>query len=84
LSVGNQTRNNRILLENYYVPGDLEAQIDAFVADYNHRRYGRRLLWTRKDNPVATRRDQTPDYERHQPNEPEPSVICTGRWSQKL
>jgi putative transposase len=44
LSVGNQTRNNRILLENYYVPGDLEAQIDAFVADYNHRRYGRRLL----------------------------------------
>ena len=21
------------------VPGDLEAQIEAFVADYNHRRY---------------------------------------------
>ena len=30
---------NRILLENYYLPGDLEAQIEAFVADYNHRRY---------------------------------------------
>ena len=30
---------NRILLENYYLPGDLEAQINAFVADYNHRRY---------------------------------------------
>ena len=29
----------RILLENYYLPGDLEAQIEAFVADYNHRRY---------------------------------------------
>ena len=34
-----QTLKNRILLENYYLPGDLEAQIDAFVAYYNHRRY---------------------------------------------
>jgi hypothetical protein len=30
---------NRILLENYFLPGDLEAQIAAFVDDYNHRRY---------------------------------------------
>jgi transposase InsO family protein len=34
-----QTLKNRILLENYYLPGDLEAQIVAFVAHYNHRRY---------------------------------------------
>ena len=34
-----QTLKNRILLENYFLPGDLEAQIAAFVADYNHRRY---------------------------------------------
>ena len=34
-----QTLKNRILLENYYLPGDLEAQIEAFVADYNHHRY---------------------------------------------
>ena len=34
-----QTLKNRILLENYYLPGDLQAQIEAFVADYNHRRY---------------------------------------------
>ena len=34
-----QTLKNRILLENYYLPGDLEAQIEAFVVDYNHLRY---------------------------------------------
>jgi putative transposase len=34
-----QTLKNRILLENYYLPGDLEAQIEAFVAGYNHLRY---------------------------------------------
>jgi putative transposase len=34
-----QTLKNRILLENYYLPGDLEAQIGRFVEHYNHRRY---------------------------------------------
>ena len=34
-----QTLKNRILLENYYLPGDLKAEIDAFVANYNHLRY---------------------------------------------
>ena len=34
-----QTPKNRILLENYYLPGDLEAEIEAFVAHYNHHRY---------------------------------------------
>ena len=34
-----QTLKNRILLENYYLPGDLEAKIDTFVEHYNHRRY---------------------------------------------
>ena len=33
-----QTLKNRILLENYYLPGDLRQQIDAFVEIYNHRR----------------------------------------------
>ena len=28
-----QTLKNRILLDNYYLPGDLEAQIEAFVAE---------------------------------------------------
>ena len=34
-----QTLKNRILLENYYLPGDLETQIAAFIDHYNHRRY---------------------------------------------
>lgn len=34
-----QTLKNRILLENYFLPGDLEHQIEAFVEHYNHRRY---------------------------------------------
>ncbi|WP_162558809.1 DDE-type integrase/transposase/recombinase, partial [Sphingorhabdus sp. EL138] len=34
-----QTLKNRILLENYYLPGDLEKQVEAFVEHYNHERY---------------------------------------------
>ncbi|HCB7267326.1 TPA: IS3 family transposase, partial [Escherichia coli] len=34
-----QTLKNRILLENYFLPGDLERQIEAFVEYYNHRRH---------------------------------------------
>jgi putative transposase len=34
-----QTLKNRILLENYYLPGDLEASIGRFVDYYNQQRY---------------------------------------------
>jgi putative transposase len=34
-----QTLKNRILLEHYFLPGDLERQIGAFVDYYNNRRY---------------------------------------------
>ena len=34
-----QTLKNRILLENYFLPGALEAQIEAFVDHYNYQRY---------------------------------------------
>ena len=34
-----QTLKNRILLENYFLPGDLEVQNEAFVDHYNHQRY---------------------------------------------
>lgn len=30
---------SRILLENYYLPGDLERAVGGFVEHYNHRRY---------------------------------------------
>ena len=36
-----QTLKNRILLEHYYLPGDLERQLAAFVARYNHARHTR-------------------------------------------
>ncbi len=34
-----QTLKNRILLENYYLPGDLETQLGAFIETYNNQRY---------------------------------------------
>ena len=34
-----QTLKNRILLDHYFLPGDLETHIDAFVDHYNHHRY---------------------------------------------
>ena len=63
-----KTLKKRVLLENYYFPGDLEANVGAFGEHYNHRRYHedlnnanarRRLFRTRPKNPHATRKDQT-------------------------
>ena len=34
-----QTMKNRVLLENYYLPGDLERRIGAFVDHYHNQRY---------------------------------------------
>jgi transposase InsO family protein len=34
-----QTLKNRVLLENYFLPSQLEAAVGAFVDHYNHRRY---------------------------------------------
>ena len=34
-----QTLKNRILLERYYLPGDLRAEIETFVEHHNNRRY---------------------------------------------
>ena len=34
-----QTLKSRVLLEDHHLPGELEAQVSAFVVHYNHRRY---------------------------------------------
>ena len=34
-----RSMKNRILLENYYLPGQLEQSIGEFVEYYNNRRY---------------------------------------------
>ena len=34
-----QTLKNRVLLENYYLPGDLQNQFEAFIKHWNHERY---------------------------------------------
>ena len=39
-----QTMKNRVLLENYFMPGDQEHQIGAFVDDYNNRFYHESLI----------------------------------------
>jgi transposase InsO family protein len=56
-----QTLKNRILLENHFLPGDLERQIEAFVEHYNHRRHhesidGRILDKPRKPRSYSNRR----------------------------
>ena len=38
-----QTLKNRILLEHYYLPDDLERRVAAFVAQYNHARHHKSL-----------------------------------------
>jgi len=69
--VADQTLKNRILLENYFLPGDLERQIEAFVEHYNHQRYHesldkrharRCLLWQGLSHHRTTRKDQATDH----------------------
>jgi putative transposase len=38
-----QTPENRILLESYYLPSELERQVAAFVEHYNQARYHQSL-----------------------------------------
>ena len=56
---------SRILLENYYLPGDLERAVAAYVEHYNHRRYHESLdnltpadvYFGRGERILATRRE---------------------------
>jgi len=48
-----QTLNNRTLLENCFLPGDLSRQIEAFVEHYNHRRYQRASITSPRPTPTS-------------------------------
>ncbi|OAN75130.1 integrase [Sulfitobacter sp. EhC04] len=61
-----QTLKNRILLENYFLPGDLEAHIAAFVGHYNHKRYHESLknvtpadVYTGRGHTILLEREKT-------------------------
>lgn len=61
-----QTLKNRILLENYFLPGDLENQIDAFVGYYNHQRCHESLknltpadVYTGRGQTILLQREKT-------------------------
>lgn len=61
-----QTLKNRILLENHFLPGDLEAHIEAFVDHYNHRRYHESLnnvtpsdVYFGRDKDILKNRERT-------------------------
>ena len=61
-----QTLKNRILLENYFLPGDLEAHIAAFVGHYNHQRYHESLknltpadVYTGRGQTILLEREKT-------------------------
>jgi transposase InsO family protein len=63
-----QTLKNRILLENYYLPGDLETSIGAYVERYNHRRYHESLgnltpadVYFGRDTTIIERRRKIKD-----------------------
>jgi len=61
-----QTLKNRILLENYFLPGDLETQVAAFVGHYNHQRYHESLknltpadVYTGRGQTILLEREKT-------------------------
>ena len=73
-----QTLKNRILLENYFLPGDLENQIETFIAYYNHQRYHESLknltpadVYFGRGQTILLQREkikqQTIQKEEHQP-----------------
>ena len=55
--MGHQTLKNRVLLENYFLPGDLEAKIEAFVERYNQ---ATTRASTMSHRPMLTSAEQQP------------------------
>ena len=66
-----RSMKNRILLENYYLPSQLELSIGEFVEYYNNQRYhesldnlhaGRRLLRKRTGHSQVEGKHQTENH----------------------
>ena len=57
---------NRILLKNYFLPGDIEAHIEAFVDYHSHQRYHESLnnvtpsdVYSGRDKVIIQQRERT-------------------------
>ena len=72
-----QTLKNRILLENYFLPGDLEAQIAAFIDDYNHRRYHESLDISPPPTSTAGAARRSWPNDKRSNDRPLPTVACS-------
>lgn len=66
------TGKGHVLLENYFLPGNLENQVAAFVGHYNHQRYHeslkkpharRRRYRARTNHPALRGKDKKEDHE---------------------
>jgi len=60
-----QSLKNQVLLENYYLPGELDQRIRRFVDYYNHERYHESLdnvtpadVYYGRDSEILKRREQ--------------------------
>ena len=80
-----QTLKNRILLENYFLPGDLEGQIGAFVRHDNDHRYHESLgnlspadVYFGRDRDIIERRAAHGQTSTVHPNPFEPTGPSTG------
>lgn len=87
-----QTMKNRVLLENDYLPSDLERQTGAFVGHYNNRCYheslanltpadvyqrcGAKILKRREDIKNQAFRKRCSQYQSANRSVPEPSRAC--------
>jgi len=63
-----QTLKNRILLENYHLPGALEEAVATFIENYNHHRYHESLgnltpadVYLGRADTILTRRKEIKD-----------------------
>ncbi|GHA84429.1 hypothetical protein GCM10009069_04420 [Algimonas arctica] len=87
-----QTLKNRILLENYFLPGDLKLQIEDFVKHYNYERYHESLsnvtpadVYFGRAQAILKRRERikqkTIEQRRCNTAEPSPNINQQGEQS---